>query len=117
MTIQEIQKLEKKIKENRNKYLDLLEHEMLNDDVLIYPVVFDQQNGIYTPESYDDKSSYGIVVAKGKGRLLDDGTRVSSGIEVGDFVRYGRYSTTKERVGGFDFLTIKEEEIISKAHQ
>ncbi len=110
MTPQETLKELKKTPELRN----LLKHRILQDNVLVLPVDFDEDSSVYTPGQYEDKPEWGMVVAVGEGRLLDSGERVRSSIEEGDFILFGKYSATNVTTAGQDYLFIREEDIMSR---
>ena len=114
MNLQQIQKLETKVQKNKDKFLNLPEHEILNDQILIYTVVFEEQGEVVVPQSYEDKASYGIVVGVGGGRYTDNGVLITPNVSVGDFVLFGKYGTVKERVNGVDFHYIRNEDIVSR---
>ena len=114
MNLKQIKKLEQTVQQNKETYLDLPSHSMLRDNILVYAIVFNEQDAIVTPQSYEDKPSYGIVVSVGPGRYLESGQLIPVSVSAGDFILFGKYGTTKERINGMDLYYIKDEDIISK---
>lgn len=99
----------KEKKELRN----LTKHKILQDNVLVLPIDFEEDESVYTPSQYEDKPEYGMVISIGDGRLLDNGERVKVDIKEGDFIVFGKYSATNISSGGVDFLIVREEDIVS----
>ncbi len=93
---------------------DLLSHQILNDLILIVPMDFYVEGGVVRPAQYEDKPEYGVVLKVGQGRLLDSGERVPPSVKEGDFIIYGKYSSTVVRAEGVDFFFIHEEDIMSR---
>lgn len=60
--------------------------------------------GIVLPDTAKDKPTRGTVVALGDGKLLNDGTRGTFQVKVGDRVLFNSY--------GIDTFTIDDEELL-----
>lgn len=69
-------------------------------------------SGIIIPDNSKEKPSQGEVVAVGKGYRLQDGTVRALDVKKGDKVLFGKYSGTEVKVGGENYLVMKEEEIL-----
>lgn len=69
-------------------------------------------SGIILPESAKEKPEQGKVVAVGPGRI-QDGKRVEMEVKVGDAVLYSKYGPTEVKVGGEEFMIVKEEDILA----
>jgi chaperonin GroES len=110
---EQIQKMVEKAK-NQPEVQNLLRHQLLQDNVLIAAAEFEKSGKVYRPNQYEDKPEFGVVLSVGQGRLLDNGTRVPSPVQVGDFVIFGKYSSVKVRAEGVDFLFVRDEDIMSK---
>jgi chaperonin GroES len=67
---------------------------------------------IHVPEQAKEVPSQGTVVAVGKGKVLESGTRLAPDVEVGDRVLFGKYAGAQSKIGGEDYLIIREEEIL-----
>lgn len=95
--------------------LKLKDLEVLWDNVLIRPVVTDEQeDGVIKPNQYEDKAEMGIIVKIGEGRLLDNGEWILPRVKEGDLVVFNRYGPTKLKIEAEDYLYIREEDIISR---
>ena len=92
---------------------NLKSHRILQDHLLIVPVIFEEEGVVVKPKQYEDKPEYGLVLSVGSGRLLDSGVRVEPDVQVGDFIVYGKYSTVKVTVEGVDFYYIRDEDVMS----
>ena len=60
-----------------------------------------------------DPLSHEEVVAVGRGKISDDGTRLDVDVDVGDRVLYGKYSGTEVTVDGEEFLILRESDILA----
>ncbi|MFA6384885.1 MAG: co-chaperone GroES, partial [Candidatus Omnitrophota bacterium] len=72
------------------------------------------KGGIIVPDSAKEKPQEGLIVAVGKGKVLDNGTIAALEVKVGDKILYGKYSgneiTTKE---GEEILIMREDDILA----
>jgi len=86
----------------------------LNDRVLIKRVAEETQTagGLYIPDSAKEKPQRGVVVAVGKGRILDDGSRVALDVSKGDTVLFGKYAGSEIKLDGEEHIVLKEDEIL-----
>lgn len=86
----------------------------LGDRVLVEPVEAEEKTagGIVIPDTAKEKQQRGKVVAVGKGRVAEDGKITPLEVKAGDQVLFGRYSGTEVKVGGVEFLIIKEDDIL-----
>lgn len=66
---------------------------------------------LQNPQQYDDKPEFGVIIALGEGKLLDNGTIVPPKVKVGDKIFFGKYSTEQTRSVGQDYFIIREEDI------
>jgi len=90
--------------------------EPLDDRVVVEPEEAEERTagGIVLPDTAKEKPQRGKVVAVGPGKLLDSGERAKPDLKVGDSVYYGRYSGTEVKVGGVDYMIVKESDILAK---
>lgn len=88
----------------------------LYDRVLVKRLENEQKSagGIIIPDTAQEKTQYGTVVAAGEGKLLNDGSVRSLKIAEGDRVIFGKFSGTEVKLGGDEFLILREEEILGK---
>jgi chaperonin GroES len=68
--------------------------------------------GIVIPDSAAEKPVQGEVVAVGRGKLLDNGEVRPLDVKAGDRVLFGKYSGTEVKLGGDDYLVMREEDIM-----
>ena len=68
--------------------------------------------GLYIPDTAKEKPQEGEVVAVGKGKLLESGTRVEPDVKKGDRVLFGKYSGTEVKIDGEEYLIMREDEIL-----
>ncbi|NLU44017.1 MAG: co-chaperone GroES [Acholeplasmataceae bacterium] len=88
----------------------------LEDYVVIKPIVQEEKtsSGIYLPDTaHKDKPQTGNVVAIGAGRLLDNGQRVASELEVGQTVVFAKYAGSELEFDGVDYVVMKERDILA----
>jgi len=73
--------------------------------------------GIYIPDTAREKSTVGVVIAVGKGKLTDDGKVIPLDVKVGDRVLFGKYAGSEAKrytfeSGGEELIVMREEEIL-----
>ena len=85
----------------------------LSDKVLVKPSDAEQQTsgGIYIPDSAKQKPQEGKVIAVGPGRILDDGSRSTLTVNVGDEVIYSKYGGTEIKISGEEYVILDEDQI------
>ena len=86
----------------------------LHDRILVRRMSEDEKTsgGIIIPDSAKEKPQRGEVVATGKGRITEDGKTLSLEVQSGDKVLFGKYSGTELKLGGDEFLMMREEDIL-----
>ncbi len=85
----------------------------LSDKVLVKPSEAETQTsgGIYIPDSAKQKPQEGEVIAVGPGRILDDGSRSTLTVAVGDTVIYSKYGGTELKLDGAEYMILDEDQI------
>ena len=68
--------------------------------------------GIIIPDTAQEKTQLGSVIATGEGRLAEDGTKRPLIIKKGDTVLFGKYSGTEIKHEGEEYLMLKEDEVL-----
>jgi chaperonin GroES len=71
-----------------------------------------QKGGIIIPDTAKEKPQEGLVVAVGKGKILENGTKISLEVKEGDRVLFGKYSGTEIKVEGEDYLIVREDDVL-----
>jgi len=84
---------------------------MLHDSVLVKPIVLEKSGKVVKPQGYDDKPEYGEVVGIGEGKMLETGVRLPVSAKEGDIILFQKYSASKIRHDGVDYLIVRDEDI------
>ena len=72
-----------------------------------------QERGvIIIPDSANEKSQEGEVIAAGLGKYREDGSRQPLDLNAGDRVLFGKYGGSEIKVNGEDLLIMREDEIL-----
>ena len=87
----------------------------LGDRVLVKRVEADEKTkgGIILPDTAKEKPREGIVVAVGKGKLLDNGERQEISVKVKDRVLFSSYAGSEIKLDGEEMLILGEDEILA----
>ena len=87
----------------------------LHDRVLLKRKTEEERTagGLYIPDSAKEKATQAIVVAVGKGRVLDDGSLAAPKVKAGDTVLFGKYAGTEIKLDGEEHLIMREEDLIA----
>ncbi len=86
----------------------------LHDRVIVKRVESETTSpgGIVLPDSATEKPVQGEVLAVGNGRILASGEQRPLDVKAGDRVLFGKYAGSEVKVGGEEYLVMKEEDII-----
>lgn len=68
--------------------------------------------GIVIPDNATEKPVKGKVVAVGSGKPLDNGDLRALSVKKGDVVLFGKYAGTEVKVGGQDYVVMREDDIM-----
>jgi chaperonin GroES len=68
--------------------------------------------GLIIPDTAKEKPQEGEVVAVGKGKMLETGTRVEPDVKEGDRVLFGKYSGSEVKLDGEELLIMREDDIL-----
>lgn len=87
----------------------------LSDHVVLKLVEAEEKTkgGIVLPDTAKDRPQEGEVVAVGPGKVLEDGTRLTPEVKVGDRVIYSKYSGTEVKIDGEEYLIVRESDILA----
>ena len=94
--------------------------EPLNTKLVVKRATVDHisEFGILMPDSVTSKElNEGEVLAVGKGKKLDDGTRVPMDVSLGDLVVFGDYSGSDITRGEDKFCILDEVDILAILHE
>jgi len=86
-------------------------------DRLIVEVLEEEQttvSGIVLPDTAKEKPQRGRVVAAGPGSRNDAGERVALDVAAGDTIIFSKYGGTEIKVGGQEYLILRESDVLAK---
>jgi len=85
-------------------------------DRLIVEILEEEEvtaSGIVLPDTAKEKPQRGRVLAIGKGRY-EDGQLIPLDLTVGDEIIYSKYGGTEVKVGGEEYLILRETDVLAK---
>ena len=87
----------------------------LGDRVVIKPTPREEmtKSGIVLPDTVKEKPQEGEVLAVGPGKILDDGSRETMDVAVGDKVLYAKYAGTEFKVEAEELLIVSQKDILA----
>lgn len=68
--------------------------------------------GIVIPDTAAEKPIQGEVISVGNGKLLDNGEIRPLAVKKGDRILFGKYSGTEVKIGGDEYLVLREDDIM-----
>ena len=71
------------------------------------------KGGIIIPDTAKEKPQEGEVIAVGSGKVLENGTKVTPDVKVGDKILFGKYSGTDIKIDGEELLILREDEVLA----
>jgi chaperonin GroES len=86
----------------------------LQDRILVQRVAEETttKGGIIIPDTAKEKPAEGKVTAVGNGKIGDDGKRVALEVKKGDRILFGKYSGTEVKIGGEEYLIMREDDVL-----
>ena len=69
-------------------------------------------SGIVIPDAAAEKPDQGLIIAIGKGKILENGEVRALDVKVGDRVLFGKYSGQTVKVDGEELLVMREEDLM-----
>lgn len=70
--------------------------------------------GILIPDQAAERPTQGIVIAVGKGRVMDDGSVRPVDLKPGDRILFGKYTGSEAKFEGKDFVVMREEDVMAQ---
>ena len=70
------------------------------------------QGGIIIPDTAKEKPIEGKVIAAGKGRVAEDGSRLPMEVAVGDRVLFSKYGGTEVKIDGNEYLIMRQDDVL-----
>ncbi|HAU28588.1 MAG TPA: co-chaperone GroES [Rhodospirillaceae bacterium] len=86
----------------------------LHDRVLVRRIEQEEKTagGIIIPDTVKEKPQEGEVVAIGSGMRDNEGNVHALDVKAGDRILFGKWSGTEVKVGGEEYLVMKESDIM-----
>ncbi len=86
----------------------------LHDRVIVQRIEEEEKTkgGIIIPDTAKEKPQEGKVIAVGPGKILENGTKTTLDVKVGDKILFGKYSGTEIKIEGEEYLMMREEDIL-----
>jgi len=87
----------------------------IGDRVVVRPKSAEEmtKSGIILPDTAKERPQEGEVMAVGTGRIMDDGTVVPLAVKVGDTVLFSKYGGTEVKIGGEEYIILREDDILA----
>jgi len=87
----------------------------LNDRLIVKRLQEEERSagGIIIPDSAKEKPIQGKVVAAGKGKMKEDGSRVEMDVKEGDTVLFGKYAGNDVKFNDEELLIMREDDILA----
>jgi len=86
----------------------------LQDRVIVKRVEEEEKTkgGIIIPDTAKEKPVEGLVVAVGKGKILESGTKLEMTVKVGDRILFSKYGGNEIKIDGVEHLIMREDDIL-----
>ena len=68
--------------------------------------------GIIIPDSAKEKPVEGKVVAAGNGKVTENGEVKPLDVKEGDRILFGKYAGTEVKIGGQEYLIMREDDVL-----
>ncbi len=87
----------------------------LNDRIIVKALEAEEKSagGIYLPDAAREKPQQGKVLSTGPGKLMDNGKVVKMEVKKGDIVYYARYGGTEVKIGGEEFVILRQDDVLA----
>ena len=69
-------------------------------------------SGIIIPDNAAEKPDQGEVLAVGKGKVKEDGSRQLLDVKTGDRILFGKYAGSAVKVDGEELLVMREDDVM-----
>lgn len=88
----------------------------LGDNIIVKPLPKEETTkfGIILPETINkEKPEQGEVVAVGQGKILENGSRSTMEVKVGDRIIFKKYSPDEFKIDGEEVLVLSASDVIA----
>jgi chaperonin GroES len=91
-----------------------MEIQPLHDRLVVKRIEAEEivKGGIVIPDTAKEKPQSGVVMAIGKGKILENGTRIVT-VKEGDHILFAKYSGTEIKLDGEEYLILREDEVLA----
>ena len=86
----------------------------LQDRIIVKRVQEEEKTkgGIIIPDSAKEKPLEGVIIAAGKGKVMEDGKVRPLDVKEGDRVLFGKYAGSEVKIDGEEHLILREEDVL-----
>lgn len=70
------------------------------------------KGGIIIPDTAKEKPSEGLVIAIGKGKVLENGKQLPLEVKKNDRILFGKYSGTDIKIEDEEYLIMREDDVL-----
>ena len=86
----------------------------LYDRILVKRLESEQKTaaGIIIPDTAQEKTQMGEIVAAGDGHISKDGGKTPLMVKKGDTILFGKFSGTDVKIGTDEMLILREDEVL-----
>ncbi len=87
----------------------------LGDRIVVQREVSQEKTsgGIFLPDSAKDRPTRGKVISVGDGRVMENGSRSTLQVKIGDHVLFTSYAGEGIEVDGEEYLLMSENEVLA----
>ena len=92
-----------------------MELQPLHDRLVVKRIEAEEivKGGIVIPDTAKEKPQSGVVMAIGKGKILENGNRIEMTVKEGDHILFAKYSGTEIKLDGEEYLILREDEVLA----
>lgn len=89
----------------------------LGDRIVVKPTEAEEvtKGGIVLPDTAKERPREGEVIAVGTGKYMETGAQVPMEVKVGDKVIYSRYGGTEVKIGGEEYVILRQDDVLAIA--
>lgn len=86
----------------------------LHDRILVTRLQEEDKSkgGIIIPDSAKEKPAEGKVISAGNGKILENGEIRALDVKEGDRILFSKYSGTEVKIGGEEYLIMREDDVL-----
>ena len=87
----------------------------LGDRIVIKPTEAEEvtKGGIVLPDAAKERPQEGEVIAVGTGKVLETGAKIPMEVKVGDKVIYSKYGGTEVKIGGEEYVILRQDDVLA----